>query len=81
MGESKASPRDAMAMKTSQAIFSIREGKWKLVEHDSKNPTGRKSENTNQLFDLDSDPAEESNVYDDYPEVVEQLKKELAKVK
>jgi len=81
MGESKTSQRESMAMRTSNAISSLRQGKWKLVEHDSQNPTGRKSENSNQLFNLDNDPCEESNVYDEYPEVVEQLKKELAKVK
>lgn len=81
MGHSEASPRDFVAAKTSQAIFSIRVGKWKLVEHDPQNPTGRKSENVDQLFDLENDPAEENNVYGVYPEVAARLKKQLAKVK
>jgi hypothetical protein len=52
-----------------------------LVEHDPKNPTNRKDENTNQLYDLEKDPSEENNVFEAYPEVVERLKAELTKVK
>ncbi len=80
-GGSKASPREIVPVRTSNAIFSIREGKWKYIEHDPKNSTPRKTENTDQLYDLEKDPAEQRNVFSHYPEVVQRLKNELNKVK
>jgi hypothetical protein len=52
-----------------------------MVEHDPTNQTGRKSENTDQLFDLEKDPSEQNNVFSEYPEVVKDLKKLLNSVK
>lgn len=80
-GASKASPREIVPARTSNSIFSIREGKWKYIEHDSKNPTPRKTENTDQLYELESDPSEQCNVFSQYPEVAERMKQELNKVK
>lgn len=80
-GKSGASPRENVSARTSNAIFSIRQGKWKMIEHDPGNPTKRKDENSDQLYDLDNDPGEQRNVFAQYPEVVERLKRELAKVK
>lgn len=81
LGRAKATPREFAAAQTHSQIYSIRKGKWKLVEHDPKNPTPRKSENTNQLYDLENDPGEQNNLYNHYPEVVQQLKQLLSEVK
>ncbi|VGO13553.1 Arylsulfatase [Pontiella desulfatans] len=80
-GKSVASPRETVPARTSNSIFSIREGKWKYIEHDPANPTKRVSENSDQLYDLENDPAEKNNVFSQYPEVAERLKRELSKVK
>lgn len=80
-GQSKASPRSIVPARTSNSIFSIRLGKWKYIEHDPQNPTKRVSENSDQLYDLENDPAEQHDVFAQHPEVVARLKKELARVK
>lgn len=80
-GDSDAIPRDFVPAKSSNAIYSIRQGNWKLVEHDPDNPTPRESENTNQLYDLQNDPSEQWNVYSQNPEVVQRLKKRMDEVK
>jgi len=81
LGRSQATPREFSAARTHSQIYSIRKGKWKLVEHDPKNPTPRKSENTNQLYDLEKDLGEQHNLYSNNPEVVQQLKQLLSEVK
>ena len=80
-GENKTPPRKNAPGRSSNAIFSIREGKWKFIEHDPENPTKRYAENRDQLYDLDNDPGELNNLLSEYPEIVERLKKELSKVK
>lgn len=81
VGERNSSPRETVPARTSNAIFSIRQGKWKMIEHDPNNPTPRKAENSDQLYNLENDPGELHNVFSQYPEVVERLKKQLGKVK
>lgn len=80
-GASKTAPRKYAPGRSSNAIFSIREGKWKYIEHDPANPTKRYAENSDQLYDLENDPGELKNLFSEYPEIVERLKKELSKVK
>jgi arylsulfatase A len=75
------SEREIMPSATSNAIFSIRYDKWKMVEHDPDNPTNRVSENTDQLYNLNQDLSEQDNVFSDRPQVVEHLKKLLESVK
>ncbi len=75
------SVREFMPSKTSNGIFSIRYDKWKMVEHDPQNNTPRKSENTDQLFDLDRDPSEQDNVFSENTRVVAKMKNLLNSVK
>jgi len=67
LGRSQATPREFAPARTHQGIYSIRKGKWKLIEHDPKNPTPRKHENANQLYDLENDPGEQQNLYSAWP--------------
>ncbi|MCP4311254.1 MAG: sulfatase-like hydrolase/transferase [Bacteroidetes bacterium] len=78
--EGAKSEREFMPSETSSAIFSIRYDKWKMVEHDPENPTGRVGENTDQLFDLDQDPSEQNNIFNAYPEEVDYMKNLLESV-
>lgn len=50
--------------------IAVREEKWKLIRH----PNGE-----HELYDLESDPAEQTNVYNDYPAQVKRLDKKLDK--
>ena len=51
----------------------MRSGKWKLIfYHDTK-----RNKNRFELYDLDADIKEEKDLFDKYPEVVSELKKEL----
>ncbi len=80
-GASDAAPRQNTPGRSSNSIFSIREGKWKYIEYDPENPTKRTAENSDQLYDLENDPGELKNLFSQYPEIVERLKEKLSKVK
>ncbi|WP_168442721.1 sulfatase family protein [Pontiella desulfatans] len=80
-GESTASPRSEVPTRSPNAIYSIRQGKWKYIEHDPGNPTGRVTENTDQLYDLDADPGETQNLFALHPEVAAPLKEALIPLK
>lgn len=66
--------------------YGFRTGNWKLQRHDKKKTrnlkVGQKLENTAvskfQLFDLNKDPGEKTNVIDQHPEIAEKLKAHLA---
>ena len=46
-------------------VYSIRDGKWKLIFH--------RSTNKFELFDIETDPRETSNLYTVYPDKASQL--------
>ena len=53
----------------------MRSGKWKLIfYHDTK-----RNKNRFELYDLEADIGEKNDLYEKYPEVVAELKKELKK--
>ncbi|MFC2121878.1 arylsulfatase [Bacteroidota bacterium] len=65
-------------------MFSIRKGKWKFI--DGKGSGGWSSNGENelspgQLYDMENDFEEKNNLYDKYPEIVNELKKELELIK
>ncbi|MFC5051060.1 arylsulfatase [Rubritalea spongiae] len=70
--------RDAIVMHSISGDFAIRKGKWKLCfcsgsggwTKPRKAPAG---EPKWQLFDLDADPTEQKNLYQENPEVVNEL--------
>jgi arylsulfatase A-like enzyme len=79
--------RDATVHHSSRGVFAIRRGNWKLIrglgsggfthpgkiEHSPGMPEG-------QLYNLDEDPAETNNLYNDKPEKVEELLKLLGQL-
>jgi arylsulfatase A len=80
--------RDAIVHHSSDGHFAIRRGKWKLILHPSNGmskpkDTGDmpsvKNPGPIQLFDLQADPTESANLQAQQPEIVEELKKRLAK--
>jgi arylsulfatase A-like enzyme len=66
--------------------FALRKGKWKLIfapgsgGWSSPKPNSEEEKNlpAYQLYDLTTDIAEQQNLQDEYPEIVEELKAEMA---
>jgi arylsulfatase A-like enzyme len=62
---------------SSNGMFSIREGKWKLVLGNGsggrRKPVGKPFEKPFHLFDLESDPKESRNVIEQHPEIARRL--------
>jgi len=81
--------REAIVHHSSSGRFSIRKGKWKLLDHkgsggnryrDGKNAFDKDSPEI-QLYDMSKDPSEAENLYKKYPEKVTELKRLLEKYK
>ncbi len=80
--------REAVIHHSNQGMFGIRQGQWKLelglgsggfslpqnVEPAADGPAG-------QLYDLSKDPAEQDNLYQKYPDVVDRLASLLERYK
>ena len=66
-------------------MFAIRDGRWKLVAGNGsggrEDPIGQPFERPYQLFDIASDPSEQSNVYDQHPAVAQRLERELERIR
>jgi len=86
-GESDAkSPYDSFAYYWLQGLDAVRSGKWKLhFPHAYRSLTGEPGRDGRPagysqqriglaLYDLEADPGEQNNVFEQYPEVVERLK-------
>ena len=86
LGEKNAQGRDHLVQQDNGrgGNYGFRAGNWKLVRHDSK-----KTRNTGlrlqgrpiaryELFDLNSDPGERTNVIKDHPDVAKRMQDQLA---
>lgn len=74
-------PRVPVIHHSSHGMFSLREGKWKMVfgsgSGGREKPVGKPFEEPYFLFDLESDPSETMNVIDKHPEIAERLTEKL----
>lgn len=74
-GTSAQSERDYVILDASDGTFAIRRGKWKFIE---KNPEGKRRGSTeDQLYDVEMDVGETTNLIARFPEVVNELRKIL----
>ena len=86
--------RKYMLQQTPQLLLSIREGNWKYLDHQGSGgnnyergplqPLQLKEndpEAPGQLYNLEDDPGETSNLYSQRPEIVERLKARLEEFK
>ena len=74
-GKSKSSPRDYVILDASDGTFAVRRGPWKFIE---KNPNSKRAGSTEyQLYDLEKDIGETTNLIARYPEVVKELRQLL----
>ena len=90
LGEDDAKGRDHLVQQDNgnNGTFGLRAGPWKLHRYDKKRLAtwlSRRSLPTRkvpqfQLFNLDEDPAEKTNVIKQHPEVASRLKKQLAEI-
>ena len=88
LGEEEAQGREHLVQQDNgnNGTFGLRVGPWKLHKYMKKSARNVVVEtqlaNTKvpqyQLFNLDEDPAEKTNVIEDHPEVASRLKKQLA---
>lgn len=80
--------RDGLVSHSENGTFAIRQGKWKLIL-DSKtsggwvNPSGLPPDpkSPGQLYNLDSDPYEQNDLWNVHPDIVERLTRLLEKYK
>lgn len=71
--------REAVIHHSSSGLFCVRQGRWKLIvglgaggfSGPIRKP--KPGEPKGQLYDMHADPAEERNVYDQHPELVQRL--------
>lgn len=66
--------------------FAIRSGKWKLILSSrsggrTRSKAKTKTKTKGQLFDMENDISEKTNLYAQHPEIVEKLTKMLAAIK
>jgi len=68
-----------------EGMFAIRQGKWKFVDGQGSGGwsmrKGNPGDPAGQLYDMENDERETTNLYDQYPEVVKELKALLEKEK
>jgi arylsulfatase A-like enzyme len=74
--ETEAMPRPALISDTSFGDFSVRSGSWKLVQL-NPSPRNQLEQVEFELYDMDQDPYETTNLSDVYPEKVKELKQLL----
>lgn len=80
LGEEETTVRETLVNHSSQGMFAIRKGKWKLILGKG---SGGWSKNNNalpleeqprgQLYNLETDIREHNNVYDKHPDLVSEL--------
>lgn len=75
-GQSEKSDRDSVILDGSDGTFAIRRGPWKYIEKNSVKPA-RPGSGEDQLYNLVSDIGERTNVIQQYPEVVTELRAQL----
>lgn len=81
LGHSPEKIRHSAASRTHDGLYSLRAGKWKLVERNPESPTRRHRDNVYQLYDIEADPGEQNNLYAQYPEIADKMLKELVAIR
>ena len=68
--EGATSPHDAFFYYLSNNLEAVRSGKWKLHVR-------KRDEEIEALYDLEADPSEDHNLYDQHPDIVKDLRAKL----
>jgi arylsulfatase A-like enzyme len=84
IGENRTLPR---VFHSGNGVFAINQGDWKLIQGTKGRGAGRKDTNPDsllligQLYNITNDPYEQNDLWDNYPEKVEELTKLLEEIK
>ena len=85
LGKSRPTPRAPVIHHSSGGMFSIRDGKWKLVAGNGsggrEKPTGTPFEKPYHLFDMTKDISERSNAIDKNPEIAARMEGVLERIR
>ena len=80
--------REALVSHSENGTFAIRQGNWKLILNNKTSggwvePSGErpKPDSPGQLYDLNSDPYEQNDLWEEHQEIVERLTHLLEKYK
>jgi len=81
LGETKTSLREAIVHHSIRGDFAIRQGQWKLefCKDSGGWSKGGSADTPGQLYDMSKDVGEQTNAYDQHPEIVSQMTKLLEK--
>lgn len=84
-GQKRARPRAPLIHHSSNGMFAIRDGRWKLVAGNGsggrEQPRGEPFGRPYQLFDLATDPSERRSVYEEHRTVAIRLEQELERIR
>jgi arylsulfatase A len=76
--------RESLVLQSSRGLFSVRSGKWKYINgagsggFSGRNERGIKmADPEKQLYNLEADPAETTNLIDAHPDVARRLEQQL----
>ncbi len=89
LGQKVPDPKRPMVMLSGgMGALAIREGKWKLIDGQGacgyghhRRPKPKPGDPPAQLYDLEKDLGETTNLYAQHPEIVQRLKQSLEKIK
>jgi arylsulfatase A len=88
LGKTDAQPsRDAMVLHSCWGVFAVRKGPWKWIEGikaegiPARGNSGKNAKSGEELYDLSKDPEEKQNVIHDHPEVANELRALLKKMR
>ena len=85
LGQSHPSPiREATIHHSISGKFAVRKGKWKYIEVAGSGGWtggGNSTGSPKQLYDMQADPSEQTNLYDSNPEIVSEIEALLEKYK
>jgi arylsulfatase A len=77
--------RESIIHHSIDGMFAIRKGKWKFIDGKGSGgwsmKTGKPEDPDGQLYDMEKDERETTNLYTKYPEIVKELKSLLEKQK
>ncbi len=80
-GGARSEPRPSVINHSSSGMFAIRDGPWKLIAGNGsggrEQPRGTPFERPYQLYNLDDDISERNNVYEQNPELAQELESQL----
>jgi len=71
--EGAKTPHETFYYYRGEKLEAVRKGRWKLHFAKGKAMFSREDEPMRELYDLDTDIGEETNVYDEHPDIVKEL--------